>query len=123
VFLGMGLLYLTFNQAEGWREQRTTFKNYPLLTILWIVSLLFTVSAPFIPNTQLASIPFYVVPALGTSILFIGSVYWFVWAKVLPMFGFHVQHEILILPDGSERVKYIVSISTDNHTANQRIPY
>lgn len=52
------------------------------------------------------------VPTLGTSLLAIGTVYWLVWAKVLPTFGYHIQHEIVQMPDGSERVKYKVSPAT-----------
>jgi hypothetical protein len=58
-------------------------------------------------------VPFYVVPTLGTSLLAIGTVYWMLWAKVLPLVGFHIQHEIEQLPDGSERVRYIVSLTFD----------
>jgi len=75
------------------------------------VSLLFVQAAPFIPNEFLESVPFYVVPTLGTSLLAFGTVYWLVWAKVLPAFGYHIQHEIVQMPDGSERVKYKVSFS------------
>lgn len=67
--------------------------------------------APFIKNNQLNAIPYWVVPTLGTSMLAIGVVYWLVWAKVLPLLGFHIQHEIVQMPDGSERVKYKVSES------------
>ncbi|KAK3368223.1 amino acid permease-domain-containing protein [Podospora didyma] len=106
VFLGIGLVYLNFAPSEKWAEQRTTFQSSPLLTIFWIASLLYVLAAPFIPNSFLSSIPFFVVPALGTSLLAIGTVYWLVWAKVLPAFGLHIQHEIVQMPDGSERVKY-----------------
>lgn len=41
--------------------------------------------------------------------LAIGTVYWLVWAKLLPLLGFHIQHEVIQLPDGSERVRYVVS--------------
>jgi len=109
VFLGVGLLYLTWTPSERWKEQRTTFKSFPILTIFWIISLLYVIAAPFIPNTLPPAVPFYVVPTLGTSLLAIGTVYWVLWAKVLPLFGFHIQHEIEQLPDGSERVRYIVS--------------
>jgi hypothetical protein len=68
--------------------------------------------APFIKNNQLNAIPYWVVPTLGTSMLAIGVVYWLVWAKVLPLLGFHIQHEIVQMPDGSERVKYKVSTSS-----------
>jgi hypothetical protein len=109
VFLAAGLVYLNFAPSERWAEQRTTFRSSPLLTIFWIVSLLFVQAAPFIPNDFLERVPFYVVPTLGTSLLAIGAVYWLIWAKVLPAFGYHIQHEIVQMPDGSERVKYKVS--------------
>ncbi|AEO68996.1 uncharacterized protein THITE_155652 [Thermothielavioides terrestris NRRL 8126] len=63
-------------------------------------------AAPFIPNYFLVNVQFCVVPTLGTSLLAIGTVYWFVWARVLPAFGHHIQHEIIQMLDGSERVKY-----------------
>lgn len=106
LFLACGLIYLNFTPSERWAEQRTTFRSSPLLTIFWILSLLFVLGAPFIPNNLNASIPHYVVPALGTSMLGIGTVYWVIWAKLLPLMGFHIQHEIVQMPDGSERVKY-----------------
>ena len=108
--MGVGLLYLTWSPKENWRDQRTTFRSYPPLTIFWLFCLLYVIAAPWIPNNLLASIPFYVVPVLGTGMLFVGVGYWLFWAKLLPMLGFHIQHEIIQLPDGSERVKYIVSV-------------
>jgi amino acid transporter len=113
LFLGIGLLYLTWTPSERWKEQRTTFHSYPILTIFWIMSLLYVIAAPFIPNSLPPNVPFYVVPTLGTSLLAIGTVYWVLWAKILPLFGFHIQHEIEQLPDGSERVKYIVSCALE----------
>lgn len=110
VFLAAGLVYLNFAPSERWAEQRTTFRSTPLLTMFWMASLLFVQAAPFIPNEFLAQVPFYVVPTLGTSLLAIGTAYWFVWAKVLPAFGYHIQHEIVQMPDGSERVKYKVGL-------------
>jgi phosphatidylinositol 4-kinase B len=79
------------------------------------MSLLFVLGAPFIPNNRDAAIPHYVVPALGTSMLGIGTIYWVIWAKLLPLMGFHIQHEIVQMPDGSERVKYKVSCSAQCH--------
>ena len=112
MFLAIGLLYLTFTPSERWAEERTSFRNIPILTVFWLFSLLFTVAAPFIPNTSLlTSVPSVVVPVLGTSLLIIGSAYWLLWAKVLPLLGFQILHEVIQLPDGSERVKYTVSKS------------
>ncbi len=109
VFLAIGLVYLNFATSERWADQRTTFRSSPLLTIFWLVSLLFVQAAPFIKNSFLVNVPFYVVPTLGTSLLVLGTLYWLIWAKLLPAFGYDIQHEIVQMPDGSERVKYKVS--------------
>lgn len=109
VLLAAGLVYLNFAPSERWAEQRTTFRSSPLLTIFWLVSLLFVQATLFIRNDFLGSVPYYVVPTLGTSLLAIGTAYWVVWAKVLPAMGYSIQHEIVQMPDGSERVKYKVS--------------
>lgn len=107
VFLGVGLLYLNFTPSENWATpENKRFHSYPVLTVFWVVGLLYTCAAPFIPNKLLTKVHFSVVPALGTGMLVIGVVYWVVWAKVLPAFGFSIQHEVVVLPDGSERVKY-----------------
>ncbi|KAL2168826.1 hypothetical protein VTG60DRAFT_6796 [Thermothelomyces hinnuleus] len=106
LFLALGLVYLSFAPSERWAEQRTNFRSSPLLTIFWIVALLFVQAAPFIENDFLQNVPYYVFPMLGTSLLVIGTGYWLVWAKVLPAFGYQIQHEIVQMPDGSERVKY-----------------
>ncbi|KAL2164066.1 hypothetical protein VTH06DRAFT_3280 [Thermothelomyces fergusii] len=106
LFLALGLVYLSFAPSEKWAEQRKNFRSSPLLTIFWIVALLFVQAAPFIENDFLQNVPYYVFPTLGTSLLVIGTVYWLVWAKVLPAFGYQIQHEIVQLSDGSERVRY-----------------
>lgn len=107
VFLGVGLLYLNFTPSENWTTpENKRFHSYPVLTVFWVVGLLYTCAAPFIPNNLLTKVHFSVVPALGTGMLVIGVMYWVVWAKVLPAFGFSIQHEVVVLPDGSERVKY-----------------
>ncbi|KAL1895539.1 hypothetical protein Cpir12675_003177 [Ceratocystis pirilliformis] len=109
LFLAIGLLYLTWTPREEWAKSRTTFRNYPPVTMFYALSLLFTLAVPFVPNKDLGQIPYWVVPTLGTGVLFIGAVYWLVWAKVMPFLGFHVQHEVEIMHDGSERVRYHVS--------------
>lgn len=115
LLLGVGLLYLRYKPTSGWAEQRTTFSSYTPMTVFWIVSLLYSLSAPFTPNELLGkAIPFWVMPFLGTSMLVIGVGYWLVWANLLPMFGYQIQHEVVQLPDGSERVKY-VHVSSKRH--------
>lgn len=113
VFLALGLVYLNFAPSEKWSEQRTTFRSSPLLTIFWIVALLFVQVAPFIENDFLRKVPYYVFPTLGTSLLVIGTAYWLAWAKVLPAFGYVIHHEVVQMPDGSERVRYKVSLNAE----------
>lgn len=121
LLIGAGLLYLTFKTSEGWREQRTTFRSYPLLTIFWITSLLYSVGAPFAPNRMIDAVPYWIVPTLGTSMLAIGVGYWMVWANLLPLIGFQIQHEVIQLPDGSERVKYVVSRDAADRSLNKLV--
>lgn len=110
LLLGVGLLYLRYKPNSGWAEQRTTFSSYTPMTAFWIISLLYSLAAPFTPIALWGrTIPYYVMPTLGTSMLAIGVGYWLVWANLLPMFGYQIQHEVVQLPDGSERVKYVVS--------------
>ncbi|KAH6624242.1 phosphatidylinositol 4-kinase-like protein [Chaetomium sp. MPI-SDFR-AT-0129] len=109
-FLAVGLLYLNYAPSERWTEQRTTFRSSPVLTIFWTLALLFVQVAPFIENNFLSHVKYYVFPTLGTSLLAIGTIYWLVWAKLLPALGYHIQHEIVQMPDGSERVKYKVRL-------------
>ncbi|KKF95679.1 High-affinity methionine permease [Ceratocystis platani] len=106
LFLAIGLLYLTWTPSEEWAKSRTTFRNYPPVTMFYVLSLLFTLGVPFVPNKDLGEIPYWVVPTLGTGMLFVGAAYWLVWAKVMPLLGYHVQHEIEVMHDGSERVRY-----------------
>ncbi|KKA28283.1 hypothetical protein TD95_001846, partial [Thielaviopsis punctulata] len=106
VLLAIGLLYLTWTPSEDWARTRTSFRNYPPVTVFYALSLLFTLAVPFVPNDLLGSIPFWVLPTVGTSMLAVGALYWLIWANVLPMLGFHMQHEIEVMQDGSERVRY-----------------
>ena len=59
---------------------------------------------------MLNPIPWYTVPVLGTGMLGVGTIYWCVWAKLLPAMGYRILHEVEVLPDGSERVRYVVSM-------------
>lgn len=110
VFVAIGLLYLTYSKQENWKSQRSELHAWPAATVFWILSLSFVVIAPFIKNTTVTpSIPWYVIPTVGTSVLVLGSLYWVGWAKIWPMFGYAIQHDIEELPDGSEVVKFLVS--------------
>lgn len=111
VFIGIGLLYLTYSKTETWKEERKELHAWPLATAFWICFLGFSLLAPFFRNTTVSgSIPWYVFPTVGTVALPIGVIYWALWAKIWPMFGYAIEHEVKQLPDGSEVVIYKVSI-------------
>lgn len=112
VFIGIGLLYLTYSKTETWKEERKELHAWPLATAFWICFLGFSLLAPFFRNTTVSgSIPWYVFPTVGTVFLPLGVIYWALWAKIWPMFGYAIDHEVKQLPDGSEVVIYKVSIS------------
>ena len=111
VFVGCGLLYLTFSKTQNWAAERRGFRAWPPLVAFWVVSLLFVIIAPFFQNTTVTpAIPWYVLPTVGSSILVLGPLYWFGWAKVWPIFGYAIEHQVEQLPDGSEVVRYMVSL-------------
>ena len=111
VFIAIGLLYLTYSKTETWREERKELHAWPPATAFWICSLGFSLLAPFFRNTTVTrSIAWYVFPTVGTGGLALGVLYWIMWAKIWPFFGYAIEHEIQQLPDGSEVVKYKVNI-------------
>ena len=110
VFIGCGLLYLTFSQTQNWAAERRGFRAWPPLVAFWVASLLFVNITPFFQNTTVTpAIPWYVLPTVGSSILVLGPLYWFGWARVWPLFGYAIEHQVEQLPDGSEVVRYMVS--------------
>lgn len=110
LLIGSGLVYLVLSPSSNWVAQRTSFHTSPIATIAWAISLLFLLIAPFIPNQRVTpTIPWYVVPTVGISVIALATVYWFYWFKLWPMFGWSVETRIETLPDGSERVRYEVS--------------
>jgi hypothetical protein len=113
VAVGIGLIYLTYNKGEGWAQERTSFRAPLFTTVFWILSLTFALVGPFIKNDTLTpTIPWYTVPAVGWGTAGIGALYWFSWAKLWPLFGYSIQHEVEQLPDGSEVVRYTVSLTS-----------
>lgn len=111
IFFVVGLVYLNFMFLECWVEQRIIFWSLFLLMIFWMVLLLFVQVVMFILNQvfMMERLLYYVVFMLGMSLLVIGMVYWLIWVKVLFVFGYYIQYEIVQMFDGSERVKYKVS--------------
>lgn len=107
LFIATGLLYLTYSKTETWKQERKELHAWPLATAFWICYMGFSLLAPFFRNTTVTrSIPWYVFPTVGTGGLALGVLYWLLWAKTWPLFGYAIEHEIKQLPDGSEVIKY-----------------
>ncbi|KAI3322954.1 amino acid transporter [Xylariaceae sp. AK1471] len=107
ILIGVGLVYLVLSPSSNWVAQRTSLHTSPIATIAWVLSLLFILIAPFIPNDRVTpTIPWYVFPTVGISVIALATAYWFYWFKLWPLFGWAVETKIEPLPDGSERVKY-----------------
>jgi hypothetical protein len=103
------LIYLNLSDKRGWARERTSFRTSNCLTVPWALCLLYVLFAPFMKNSIVTpTIPWYVVPTVGCSILVLGPVYWVYWFRIWPLFGYSVVHEREILSDGSERIKYVV---------------
>ncbi|KAK4161326.1 amino acid transporter [Cladorrhinum sp. PSN259] len=118
LLIACGLVYLNLSEKRGWARERTTFHTSNCLTVSWALCLLYVLFAPFMKNSIVTpTIPWYVVPTVGCSILVLGPAYWVYWFKIWPLFGYSVVHEREILPDGSERIRYVVRglALTDRH--------
>ncbi|KAK0710634.1 amino acid/polyamine transporter I [Lasiosphaeris hirsuta] len=108
LMIACGLVYLTLSTERQWRRERTSFHTSNYLTIPWAVCLLYVLFAPFMQNSIITpTIPWYVVPTVGCSIFVLGTIYWVYWFRIWPLFGYSVAHEREVLPDGSERIKYV----------------
>ena len=59
---------------------------------------------------QKTTIPSYVAPAVATSVLGFGIIYWFGFAKVLPALGYGIDSDPDELVDGSRVVTYRVGL-------------
>ncbi|KAK4444386.1 amino acid permease-domain-containing protein [Podospora aff. communis PSN243] len=108
LMIACGLVYMTLSKNRGWKQERTSFHTSNYLTIPWALCLLYVLFAPFMENSILTpTIPWYVVPTVGCSIFPLGILYWVYWFRIWPLFGYSVVHEREILPDGSERIRYV----------------
>ncbi|KAF2746086.1 amino acid transporter [Sporormia fimetaria CBS 119925] len=120
--VGIGLLYLTFGSSSDWKAERTSLHAWPPTTVFWIISLLFVLLAPFMKNTTLTpTIPWYVVPTVGCCMLVAGTLYWVMWAKVLPaLMGYRIEPHKQVLADGSEVIKYVRVSKTPREGRGER---
>ncbi|KAF2120982.1 amino acid permease-domain-containing protein [Lophiotrema nucula] len=123
--VGVGLLYMTFNAQSGWRNERTSLHAWPPTTAFWLISLLFVLLAPFMKNTTLTpTIPWYVIPTIGCSMLVVGTLYWMMWSKVLPaLLGYKIEPTKELLADGSERINASVRRIASGRSTGSRAEY
>lgn len=89
VFVAGGLLYLYWN-PRGW-EWNPPFRATIPVTLVFFVSNLYLVFAPFVPpddgQNVYSDLPYYLHCIVGWGIIAAGGVYWLVWAVLLPRFG------------------------------------
>ncbi|KAF8245527.1 amino acid permease [Wilcoxina mikolae CBS 423.85] len=80
-FVASGLLYLRYTPRERWSSP---FQSYTLAILIFGLSNVFLAVVPFIPPLEATtSYPYYVFPVVGVGVLFLGGVYWVLWAKVV----------------------------------------
>ncbi|KAK0726929.1 amino acid/polyamine transporter I [Lasiosphaeria miniovina] len=102
LFLAAGLLSRFRHRNIEWlldpvTEKSVFYKAPTLVVVFWALSLVFAVSAYFVPFRQFptSAIPWYVVPTVGTGLLLVGATYWLLWATVRNRFGFYVRDRTL----------------------------
>ncbi|KAK6340905.1 hypothetical protein TWF696_009218 [Orbilia brochopaga] len=110
IFLGVGLLFLQFHPRSTWREERTSFHVKWPFTVAWTGFNCYLVVAMFVPNCAIPGFGlnnYFSIPVTGICVLIGGILYWFGFAKVLPLFGYAVETQREYLADGSQVVRYI----------------
>lgn len=58
------------------------------------------------PSHKEQAIPQYITPVVSTSIIAFGVVYWFGFAKIMPLLGYHIDSEPDQMIDGSRIITY-----------------
>lgn len=69
---------------------------------------LFIIVLTWWPPVTQPSIPSWVTPGVASAIIVGGAIYWYIFAKVMPWLGFHIDSEPDELVDGSRIVTYKV---------------
>jgi amino acid transporter len=112
VFIAIGLATLRYhNKYREWKP--AVIKNFKLLYFLaafYVVFNLFIIVLIWWPapaNLKL-TISSYVTPGVSTCLLAFGVLYWFCFAKVLPVLGYEIDDEPEELADGTRVVTYKV---------------
>ena len=80
-------------------------------TLIALLSSIILLIVPFVPpkegNGAFINIPYYVFPVVGLGLLFVGTIYWYVYMKLLPKIGgYEISVERGVLEDGNEVVRF-----------------
>lgn len=90
-FVAAALLYLYLPSVRAERNWSPPFRATWPVALLFLLSNIYLVIAPFIPPNEgqnvYVSLPYYLHCLVGIGILAAGGVYWVVWAVVLPRIG------------------------------------
>lgn len=106
-FVAAGLLYLYYRpQQYSWSPP---FRASWPVVLLFLLSNIYLVVAPFIPPTDgqniYDSLPYYLHCVVGIAIIAAGGIYWVIWAQLLPRIGKYelVRETVIGEEDGWER--------------------
>ncbi|KAM0512949.1 hypothetical protein ACHAPE_008308 [Trichoderma viride] len=107
VFVAGGLIHLYRNRAT-WNWNPPIKATYPVV-IFFLLSNIYLVIAPFVPpedgQNVYEHLPYWIHCVVGFGVLFVGALYWLLWAKVMPWVGnYELVEETAVDPiDGWER--------------------
>ncbi|KAH6850690.1 amino acid permease-domain-containing protein [Chaetomium sp. MPI-CAGE-AT-0009] len=106
-FVAGGLIYLRLSKSEGWSSPWQTYLPVPAI---YLCLNIFLVVTPFVPpnsDWNADGYPYYAFPLVGTGVLLLGAVYWFLWARVWPRWSGRAAVAVSDLGgDGGETVGY-----------------
>lgn len=110
-FVAAGLVHLYLNRkAWNWRPPFTA--TLPVV-VFFLFSNIYLVIAPFVPpedgQNVYENLPYWIHCVVGFGVIFIGGVYWLIWAVILPKIGRYelTRGTIIDEIDGWERNTFI----------------
>ncbi|KAL7267445.1 hypothetical protein RUND412_009973 [Rhizina undulata] len=119
IFVSIGILTLHRHpKFEKYKPAILSKRLLRFIAIFWIVLNSFVIGLIWWPvaATPDDTIPWFITPAVATSIIVFGIIYWVVFAKVLPALGWKVERKEEMLVDGSMAVWYKRSTDAEGWT-------
>jgi hypothetical protein len=107
VFVAGALVHLYRNRAT-WNWNPPFSATLPVI-IFFLLSNIYLVIAPFVPpedgQNVYEHLPYWIHCVVGFGVLFVGGLYWLVWAKIAPWIGNYelVEETTVDEIDGWER--------------------